>query len=617
LKIGRVREKLGCDFDFAELEDDVGEKLIRTILKFSSIVRGKRSLLGAALTLSLIAMGSGQLVNFEDISTTSLGEGGQTSIGDQYSHWGIYFNNPVALNYSEDIPGFAHSGSTAIEQCYAKERCHTPIEMTFPEPVSQLNLWAGYRRSLETSRTVVLEAFDAQGNMIEEDRKEIGPSSGPLAIATPLQVSTTENEIAKAQVSFDSSQGFENSGLAVDDVEFSRILNQPPVLRSLDSDMPSPASAGRNITFMAHAFDTDGDPIQFAFLLDGAAKTSWTYQPSWSWHTSNEDAGMHSIQVLARDGHHAQDPRFTAAALAEGQASDDSLEIPFEIKANLLPVIESLGYEGEPESEESITFHTNASDPEDDPILYMYQVDGGARTSWTSQPNWTWNITPQEIGLHMVQVRAKDESNADGYSSFEKGINVTLNQPPRVKALICRPDESQTAGSTVEFRVRADDPEGDRLHYQYHLDGAVARDWSEEPSWVWGTSAQDKGRHVITVRVRDGKHAKEYDDALSLPYFLEPPGLDVRPPLIIGALVLASGALLVVRMRRIPRPPDGSPRFKPDVGLRAEADPGNMKTDIDRPVSIILETSFLLAADAGSQDIEDSRPSIADERNEK
>jgi hypothetical protein len=289
----------------------------------------------------------------------------------------------------------------------------------------------------------------------------------------------------------------------------------------------------------------------------------------------------------------------------------------FEIKKNLLPVIESMNYQGKSEPGENIILSPLASDPEDDPILYMYLVDGGARTSWISQPNWTWNITPRDIGYHMVQARVTDEPNSGAYSSFEKGINVTLNQPPRIKTLSCIPNKSQTAGSTVEFRVLANDPEGDPLHYQYLLDGAVARDWSEEPSWAWGTSAQNQGRHVITARVRDGKRAKEYDDALSLPYLLEPPGLDGRLPLIIGALILGSGALLVIRMKRAPRPSGGSPRLKPDVGLHAEADPGSMKADVDRPVSVILETSFLLAADAGSQNIEGSRPSIRDERREK
>src|SRR5262249_32011705 len=88
------------------------------------------------------------VIDFENISTG--GPGGASSpvtVTNQYQDRGIIFNSPVALDYSSGllaIPGFAHSGVRAVEQCYGAEFCAKPFEMSFTRAQRRIKVWIGY-----------------------------------------------------------------------------------------------------------------------------------------------------------------------------------------------------------------------------------------------------------------------------------------------------------------------------------------------------------------------------------------------------------------------------------------------------------------------------------------
>src|SRR5262245_10539402 len=74
------------------------------------------------------------VIDFEDLPAGPVGASARVNVNSQYAARGIIFNDPVALDYSAGavaIPGFTHSGTKAIEQCYSVEFCTTPIEMSF------------------------------------------------------------------------------------------------------------------------------------------------------------------------------------------------------------------------------------------------------------------------------------------------------------------------------------------------------------------------------------------------------------------------------------------------------------------------------------------------------
>jgi hypothetical protein len=84
-----------------------------------------------------------KVINFDDLNTVGLGTGGPIPVTNQYASEGVMFNGPVAIDFSKGnaIPGFAHSGTNAIGQCYAIEFCKAPIEIRFSQGQARVKVW--------------------------------------------------------------------------------------------------------------------------------------------------------------------------------------------------------------------------------------------------------------------------------------------------------------------------------------------------------------------------------------------------------------------------------------------------------------------------------------------
>jgi len=171
------------------------------------------------------------IINFDDLVTGGLGTGGPISVTNQYASQGVTFNSPVAIDFSKgnSIPGFAHSGTNAIEQCYAAEFCTAPIEIRFSQGQSRVKVWVGYDSTLNEKTPVIMRAFDSSGNQVAQNSVNLA-EVGPISIQIPLEVSTinkrnpalTRSSIVRVTVDFRDENRFTN-GLAIDDVEFERV----------------------------------------------------------------------------------------------------------------------------------------------------------------------------------------------------------------------------------------------------------------------------------------------------------------------------------------------------------------------------------------------------------
>lgn len=176
------------------------------------------------------------IINFDDLVTGGLGTGGPIPVTNQYASQGVTFNSPVAIDFSKGnaIPGFAHSGTNAIEQCYAAEFCTAPIEIRFNQGQSRVKVWVGYDSTLNEKTPVIMRAFDSSGNQIARDEENLA-EQGPIPISIPLEVSTinqrnpvlTRSNIVRVTVDFRDENRYMN-GLAVDDVEFERVEGTLP-----------------------------------------------------------------------------------------------------------------------------------------------------------------------------------------------------------------------------------------------------------------------------------------------------------------------------------------------------------------------------------------------------
>jgi hypothetical protein len=137
------------------------------------------------------------VINFDDLVTGGLGTGGPIPVTNQYASQGVTLNSPVAIDFSKGdaIPGFAHSGTNAIEQCYAAEFCTAPIGIKFNQGQARVKVWVGYDSKIQGKTPVILRAFDASGNQIAQDSDNLNSYQGQIPIQIPLEVSTINPKI--------------------------------------------------------------------------------------------------------------------------------------------------------------------------------------------------------------------------------------------------------------------------------------------------------------------------------------------------------------------------------------------------------------------------------------
>lgn len=206
------------------------------------------------------------VIDFEDLGTGGPGggDGPIVRVFDQYQTVGVRFNGAAALDYSKGvlaIPGFAHSGTVAIEACYGQEFCAEPIEVRFlTAPQRRVKVWVGYSESHREDLIVTLIGFDHDNNAVAHASGVLPASAAPQPIRTPLEISTDDAVIVRATIGFDPPTSFTNN-LAVDDIEFD-VVGPPP---------PCTSSAPPVLIWTNPA---DGTVVQRnAFLLDGAVST--------------------------------------------------------------------------------------------------------------------------------------------------------------------------------------------------------------------------------------------------------------------------------------------------------------------------------------------------------
>ncbi|HUS75104.1 MAG TPA: hypothetical protein VMY43_03760 [Methanothrix sp.] len=105
-----------------------------------------------------------------------------------------------------------------------------------------------------------------------------------------------------------------------------------------------------------------------------------------------------------------------------------------------------------------------------------------------------------------------------------------VNQPPSAKSLTPDREGPQIAGPTIIWTGNAYDPDGDKLLYQFWLNGPMTGNtwkpmtgWTENNTWNWPTSPIDTGVNIIDFRVRDERHAAPWghDSHISAEYNID------------------------------------------------------------------------------------------------
>ncbi len=288
------------------------------------------------------------------------------------------------------------------------------------------------------------------------------------------------------------------------------IINKPnemPVISDLSPDKASPQEAGSIVTWTAQASDLEKNPILFRFFLNELPVTDWQSRNKWVW---TADAGESQIEVQVRDGKHAEQDGF-----------DDRKSATFNIlPLNQKPSIINLGSDklSPQEAGTTITWTVESMDADGDPLQFQFTLDGTVMQTWSAGPVWSWTATKEQVGRHVIEAMVRDgKHNPDGDSASSANFEIVLppDNAPVMSSLTADKESPQVAGTSITWTTAASDVENDPLQFQFTLDGTVMQDWSNSPVWIWTSTKEQVGGHVIDAMVRDGKHNPDGDSASS------------------------------------------------------------------------------------------------------
>jgi hypothetical protein len=249
-----------------------------------------RLVVPALLLLGLLPSTGAQAatINFDDL-TSAPGRDSGTGllVNTQYDNLGVTFNDPSAFDYSKPtpIPGFAHSGTIAVEPCAGIEFCSSPVRATFTEPQPSVGVWVGFSSPLPAPLGVRLTGFDGSSNVVATDDATLPANSGPTPIQTPLTIDAPPARIVTLEVSVTTGGGYTN-GLAVDDVSFSTVGPPPPCTANAAPTVnllnpPGGTSVHNNEFLLEGSIDNHGAPITNASVIatseTNATRTAYVY----------------------------------------------------------------------------------------------------------------------------------------------------------------------------------------------------------------------------------------------------------------------------------------------------------------------------------------------------
>ncbi len=143
---------------------------------------------------------------------------------------------------------------------------------------------------------------------------------------------------------------------------------------------------------------------------------------------------------------------------------------------------------------EKISLQTNATDPDSDNLLTIYAVP--------LNENGEWQTSYGDAGEYMTIITV-----SDGITNVSKEVLIIVNkkeESPKIDFFEPNQDTLNIKeNDQIGFSVVASDLNGDKLNYEWLVDGKKLGDQNE---FAYGTGYNDAGNHTIIARVSDGKH---------------------------------------------------------------------------------------------------------------
>jgi len=150
-------------------------------------------------------------------------------------------------------------------------------------------------------------------------------------------------------------------------------------------------------------------------------------------------------------------------------------------------------------SNDAVTVHVNASDPDNDTLTYSYSASGG--TVEGTGPDARFNTSGLAEGTYTVTAKVDDGKGGTASCAADISVAKKPNQPPTIS---CATDHSPIMpGERTGITATASDPDGDPLTYSYSATaGQVTGDG---PKATFDSTGLAAGSYTVKCSVSDGR----------------------------------------------------------------------------------------------------------------
>ena len=207
---------------------------------------------------------------------------------------------------------------------------------------------------------------------------------------------------------------------------------------------------------------------------------------------------------------------------AKNESSRPLNETPppkLEAKINRPPIINSFAPNSTSPREAGCTigWTVNASDEDDDSLLYRFLVNGSNKTDWMTKNNWQWD-TSGYSGECRVEVQVRDIENPDTNIFNNSSVNLFLIENPQlmIEHLEIQPDKNspQPAGTVIRFNASSSS-NLNNAQYDLIINGKLVNS-SCTPVLTWLANDSYIGTNKIEIKTRNinnGEYIIDNDSA--------------------------------------------------------------------------------------------------------
>lgn len=258
---------------------------------------------------------------------------------------------------------------------------------------------------------------------------------------------------------------------------------------------------GQSVTLTAKASDPDGDPLTYAWTVDGQAVTN--NRPEFEFGTAGKTAGRHTARVTV--------------STPDGMSASCEFTINITTKPNNNPTCSMTLSAAEVLAGAAVTATATANDPDGDPLKYAWRVDNQNRPE--TGTTLSINTTGMAGGSHSVNLTVTDDrggscTSTQSFKVREKiviqmnglrpdnrakarldEIALKLQQNPQLRALVTGyTDNRGSERANVTAGQRRADSVKDYLVTQHRIDTGRIETKSGGPSNPIADNATEAGR---------------------------------------------------------------------------------------------------------------------------